>query len=239
MKKLVTSALAMIAGLAMAVDSQNVVGYQSVQATGGAYKMLGVTFSAVGETGTTLGSFIDQSTLSVSDIIMIPDASGAYLTYTYIDAETAEEEEIEGGAGWYDDDTVNANDVVLAVGSSVWFLPDATETIKVLGEVKTSWEKTVAGGKYTMMSFPFPKDYTLVSFTFEGTPGDVIMIPDASGVYASYSFIDAETSEEEELDGEGWYDEGGQKANAMSLTAGQGFWIYPESQATFSETLTL
>ncbi len=200
--------------------------------------MLGVTFSNVGQASTTLGTFIDQNTLSVSDIIMIPDASGAYVSYTYIDAETAADEEIEGGAGWYDDDTQKADDVQLAIGSSVWFLPDGTETIKVLGEVKTAWEKTVPGGTYSMMSFPFPQAYTLGSFTFAGTPGDIILIPDASGVYQSFSFIDEATSDEEELDGEGWYNEDGAKASTMSIAAGQGFWILPESQATLSATLT-
>ena len=128
MKKLVIGALALITVSAMAVESANIVGYNEVSLTGQKYAMLGVNFSTIGETTITLGGLVDQNTASVLDTILIPNASGVYTTYTFIDEATAEEEEMEDGAGWYNGDGENCKDMIILVGQGFWAYPQGNAT---------------------------------------------------------------------------------------------------------------
>ena len=85
--------------------------------------MFGVSFAGLGATETlTLGEVI-KGNFSFGDAIMIPDEDGIYTQYTYITAEVAEEEEIEGGAGWYGDDGENHNADSLPANQGFWLLP--------------------------------------------------------------------------------------------------------------------
>lgn len=203
--------------------------------------MFGVSFAGIGATETlTLGEVV-KGDFSFGDAIMIPDETGVYSQYTFITAEVAEEEEIEGGEGWYGDDGENHNnDVTFRNGQSFWIFPDSAVTVTIAGQVKSSWEYEAPANVYSMIANPFPTQITLGKFTYPGAFGDAIMIPDEDGVYTQYTYITAEVAEEEEIEGgSGWYGDDGENHNADPLPANQGFWLLPGADVTISATLSL
>ena len=247
------SATVAFQAVADGLASSDVVGYQKDGCEATTYKMYGVSFKAVGGDGKMTLNEVLKGDFTDGDSILIPDEAGVYSTYLYFgEATTSDPDEQEdnpeflNGPGWYLAGVFKGDSVTLANGQSFWFYPKAKVDTTMSGAVPKDWSYTAPANVYSMIANPFPTEIKLKDFTYAGTNGDTILIPDASGVYVTYLYFDeATTSDPDEqednpefLSGAGWYCSGVYSGN-VTVPANQGFWLLPKAQVTISATLAL
>lgn len=247
------SATVAFQAVADGLASSDVVGYQKEACAATTYKMYGVSFKAVTGDGKMSLNEVLTGDFADGDSILIPDETGVYSTYLYFGAETTSDpDELEDnpefahGPGWYLAGEFKGDEVKLANGQSFWFYPNAAVGATMSGAVPKEWSYTAPANVYSMIANPFPADIKLKDFTYAGTNGDTILIPDASGVYVTYLYFDeATTSDPDEqednpqfLNGAGWYCAGVYSGN-VPVPANQGFWLLPKNNVTISATLAL
>ncbi len=255
MKKLVTSALAMIAGLALAVDSQNIVGYTTQAITADTYYMIGVQFENVGSGAIAFDDLITMTGVQAYGDgnancaqILVSTASG-YDPYYYItDAWDADDKELGHDAWAYDGYECTAADLQ-ALGNGFWFkAPVAASgaTITVKGQVYAQNSATVSfpAGEYTIIANPFPVDTCFADVTTTGVTAyddgsancAQILVSTASGYDPYYYITDAWDADDKELGYDAWaYD--GYECEGTSVPAGASFWIKSGDAGTITFTL--
>lgn len=235
MKKLMTACAAcVLAGMVYAqVESVNIVGYQTVTATG-KYFSSGSTFVSVGSaTGEwKLGDVTVSGMDPFADFIQFlsPATAGTVLYATYIDASV--DEAYEGGGeliGWWDPNGLgetSLNDEVLAAGTG--FLCNFTSSGVVFtyaGEVlQGASTLDLSGMKYPMVANLTPVELTLGDITASGMDpfADFIQFlsPATAGTVLYATYIDASVDEAYEGGGEliGWWDPNGLGETSLNDT---------------------
>ena len=242
MKKLVTAfAACALAGLAFAqVESVNIVGYQTLTATG-QYFSTGPTFISVGDAN---GEWkLSDVTVSGMDAyndfvqFLSPDTAGTVLQATYIDAAWDAANGDGDGAliGWWDYNDIGGtslNEEVFAAGTG--FLCNFSSSgiaITYAGEVlQGSTQLDLSGSRYPMIANLTPIDLTLGDITVSGMDAynDFIQFlsPTTAGTVLQATYIDA-VWDAANGDGDGaligWWDYndiGGTSLNATELPAG-------------------
>ena len=119
----------MIAGLALAVDSQNIVGYQQYSLNAGQFYMVGVQFGAVGTAEGIPMKDLVTGTIPYGTQIQILKASGAsYDIYTYI-AEAYDESVDDFVPGWANGQEDMVHSGIVPVGAGCWVYPASNLTI--------------------------------------------------------------------------------------------------------------
>jgi len=207
MKKLLTACAAcVLAGMVSAqVESVNIVGYQTVTASG-QYFSSGPTFVTVGSATAdwNLGDIAVSGMDPFTDFIQFlsPNTAGTVLSATYIDAVADAAYGAGDGAliGWWDYNDVGGTSLdaeVFAAGTG--FLCNLTSTgvqFTYSGEVlQGDTALDLAGQKYPMIANLTPVDLTLADVTATGMDPFLDFIqflsPTTAGTVVSATYIDA------------------------------------------------
>jgi|GEM_PF-6197797 len=241
MKKLVTAFALCAAISAMAVDSDNIVGYNKVTADG-AYYLIGNPFASVGGGTNTLdklqGAFEsgDQIQVIYSEIDGITLNSFAYF-YLTVDADLVEQD------GWYDGASVYVgNTVKIAPNQGVYFYASslAAKSVTTSGEVSKSSVTTTFVDTYTAWSSAFPVGLNPNDsrFTWTMSSADQIQVVFSQidgitldSVACFYLTVDADL-----VDVDGWYDGANVLISAPISTAGQGVYVFAPAGGQVVET---
>ena len=248
MKKLVTAACALVAGMAMAqVQSANTVGFTTKSISADTFYLCGIQFEEVGN-GT--GAIKLDDLISMSGIVacgyddMESDAAqiqvrngNTYTPYYYIsDAYDAEGKEVTGwadGAGDLAEGAIN-------IGKGFWFKAPAaaisgTASLTLNGQVSGNASGTVtfAANTFVLAANPFPAavdfaDVTVSGITAVGyddmeSNAAQIQVRNGNAYTPFYYISDAYDADGKEV--EGWADGAGDLAEGDSISVGAGFWV--------------
>ena len=181
MKKLMLGVVALAAGAAMAIESENVVGYSQTPACGG-YSIGTVQFVNInGDAEFALNS-VRPTGEGVSDCVSIStiDSEG-YTVATYAWAEWSEEE-----IGWVNDDMEFVDDsVVFDAGTAFWIQNDVGEEIGLqsAGAVGQEDGSIPLSFGYSMAGNPFPVGVKLMDVIASGEGvSDCLSLSDRTSV---------------------------------------------------------
>jgi hypothetical protein len=210
MKKLVT-VFALCAGLsAYAVESANVVGYQTINIPAG-FSASATTFVTVGGDGTKclLGDIKGNAAFHLQSIqLLSSDGAGSViLTATYFD-----------GLGWFDNNDNLVNNTELKKGEAFIVSTGATgATLTFMGEVRaTTFSVAIANG-FTLMGNSLPRDITLGEITANAAfhlQSIQLLSSDGTGsviLTATY------------FDGLGWFDNNDNLVNSTIINSSSSF----------------
>ena len=213
MKTVMFAAAVAAAGGLMAIESANVVGYNTDTITAKKFNMVSVPFEGTDGKGFKLNQCLSGVDLTgtdnpaTADLIQIWDpATGAYESWYYYEAG-------DEWTGWWDFITATKlfEDVYpngLPAGSAFWYKSAASAakngSVVVAGQVPTaaSVDVEVLKGKFNMVAYPYPvafklNDTTKVSWanahgTADPSTADLIQIWDAAtGAYENWYYYEA------------------------------------------------
>ena len=257
MKKLVTAACALVAGLALAdgVESANIVGYQQVTLSQ-QWTILGVNFTAVDGSNISLQDAIPYvegmtaaNTVNNADQIQIQNASGGYDTYYMSNGKNAKNATVAGlEHKWASGYT--AATTTLAPGTAFWFYrKDATSpiTINIAGGVSmiASYAKQL-DGTWKHIANPYPTDLPLndgipyvEGMTAANTVNnaDQIQIQNAAGGYDTYYMSNGKNAKNATVAGLEHKWASGYTLATASIPAGKGAWFYRKGDTDFAITI--
>ena len=245
MKKLMIAAAAIAAvATAGAVESANIVGYDTLALRGGNQaKGVGASFIPVSEGGLKLGDIKIigyDTTEGYADFEVQAKQLDGYgrggTAYYWCDFE----EEGDVYYGWYDEDMNEYNDLALVAGEGLWVYSPSTDfQIQSAGAVPdTNIAVTLRGGNQAKLVVnPMPTTVTLGDVTVAGyntTDGYAdfeIQAKQLDGYGrggTAYYWCDFEEEGDVYY---GWYDEDMNEYNDLEVVAGDGLWIYSPSTA--------
>ena len=213
MKKVMFAAAVAAAGGLMAIESANVVGYNTDTITAKKFNMVSVPFEGTDGKGFKLNQCLSGVDLTgtdsptTADLIQIWDAaSGTYEDWYYYEAG-------DEWTGWWDAMTAtkmfeDQYSNGLPAGTAFWYKSAAAAakngSVVVAGQVPTaaSVDFEVLKGKFNMIAYPYPVAFKLndsnqVSWanahgTDSPTTSDLIQIWDAaSGTYEDWYYYEA------------------------------------------------
>ncbi len=227
MKKLMFSAVALCAAVGFsAVESDNVVGYQT-KASASGFNFVAPTFDAVDGTGAIALQDIAISGDNVtdsSDNIQILDEGGATVSqYIYMTAATS----ALSADGWVDGDLWALTDATVPYGAGILLdTANAGVTVTFAGQVATtdSEIKSVSGFNFTGNNSPVSINVQDITVSGDVTDSsDNIQILDEGGAtIAQYIYMTAATSG---LAADGWVDGDAWALADVSLEPGQGILV--------------
>ena len=169
MKKLMLGLAVAAVGSAFAVESSNIVGYNTISCAANKYYMLAVDFQSTGASTKTMllkdflkGDYVGATTDTDCPEIQIwdPAAMGGLGGYTHYYFWSASKPkgysnfwaESAAKSGWE-----AAQAITINCGQSVWFRSPTDCTITVAGQVvAVDTTITTVAGKYNMIANPFP-----------------------------------------------------------------------------------
>ncbi len=256
----------MIAGLALAVESANIVGYTEVSVAAGNFCMIGAQFTGVGQSTIAMGDLIQgdfaaalyKNRASQAPQVQILDASGSgYATYYYL-SDAYDEDADDDVEGWANASGDLVTAVTLKPGDSVWFKAIANTTLQLKGEViaeastganKVLTITTTTANQFSMIANPFPTVLDINAVTWTGLPQVLyknratqaaqIQVLDASGSgYATYYYLTDAYDEDTDDDVEGWANASGD-LTSTSIGQGLGFWLKLPSASTVTASFSL
>lgn len=253
MKKSMTAfAACLIAGMVSAqIESQNIVGYQTVPLTQNGYTFTCATLAPIGMTGgnMTLGDIAANANFApFEDSIVIFDASGSVaIMATYVSQENLDLWEMEGyEPGWYDFEdveltggTLNSTVLPFGTGMTVFTQYEGAGLLYVGEVVQENNPLPLTQNGYTFLGNASPVGLTLGDVTaneFFAPFEDSIVIFDASGSVALMAtYVSQANLDLWEMEGydPGWYDfedvelTGG-TLNSTPIVAGQGMTVYTQ-----------
>ncbi len=249
MKKLMSIAVAMAAGIVLATDgieSENTVGYLNQGTLPVGYTMVASQFIVPGTTSTvdllaymngtfTPGTYATRFT--ACPMIKIYKEGDGYTTFYYMeDAVNSKDEDV---TGWADGNGDLAEEILISPGDAVWVsLPNATASgVNLSGQVFSDATKSkdcVAG--YSMLSSPYPSALKFGELTWTGlvagtyttryTACPMVKVYTEGDGYTTYYYMsDAIDSNDDEVTG--WADGNGDLVETTQVLApaGKGFWV--------------
>ena len=245
MKKLAFCAAAAVAcGSLLAVESANIVGYNTDTLVKGKFNLISLPFAGVSGGAQTLASAMSGSwnggeTSNDGDQLKVWDpATASYKVYYYYEDSTHQWD------GWYDNsgsyyfDDCPENAGGLEAGWTAWYLSRGSEnpTVTMSGAIAPEDDVsfTVYGGGFTMIANPFPVafqpntatqvDWGAIHAGETSNDGDQIKLwTAATGSYSVYYYYADSTHQ-----WDGWYDNSGsyyfEDVVPEGIAAGQPFW---------------
>ena len=252
MKKVMFGLAAAAAISAFAIESANVVGYNTTAVAANTWYMAGVQFTDTA-TGTSISlqdflqgdfeakTFWDDE-LAIAPMVQIPGATG-YTAYYYFNDAASGTDEI---TAWADmgGDAVN---VALTPGQALWFKnPTAACNVTFAGQVLAAGTKeiTCTAGAYNMIANPYPTALALnsdkinwnvdpkVFWDDELSIAPIIQVYSAGGYTAYYYFSDAASGTDEIT---AWADMGGDAVD-VSIPVGGALWFKASDASTVTFT---
>ena len=238
MKKLMTAfAVCMVAGLVSAttgVESQNIVGYQTLDLNVGAFTHVSPTFITVGGAAQVTLSQLNGDMAETDSIQFIDPVSATAHEYFYLVAGSLS----PATTGWYQDDfTTPADDVVIDAGTSVYYSSQGGTKVTFAGEVNKNAVVVDTGAGFTPVGNPFPVDTTLGTISFSGITetSSVQFMSDTTATAAEYFWLEAGSLSPGAT---GWYlDDFTTPAGDTVVAAGKGF-LFSEQGTTTAVTFT-
>ena len=219
MKKLVSVAMSLVAGLALAetaVESANIVGYQDFNGTG-SFTLAVPTFLPVGTDGSTmkLGDLMANEDFAAGyDAIKLYNGGTLIKTVTFYPYDDPDDYDIPGG--WYEktdfnesDEPTLLNDTSLPYGIGFVFdRANSNAAVKFVGEVKESDTTLPSTGSFTLCGNTTPVDYTLADF--EGNESfkagyDAIKLYNGGTLDKTVTFYPYDDPDDYDIPG-GWYE---------------------------------
>ena len=238
MKKLMIATAVLCAAVSVnALESANVVGYESYDASlTDDMATIGVAFSNVGAVGGayTISDTMFGRTVEDGDQILLWDqAAYNLINYTYND-----------GFGWlltdaYGDEQGFVASITVEKGDLLWFLPnDPSNGVNVSGEVASSGAQTLTFDTSVADCFafvnPFPKDTLFSELTSFCEDGDQFILWDQ----AAYNLVNYTFN-----DGFGWLitdaygdEQGFATESDVAIPAGAGAYFLPGDTRTWTVT---
>ena len=231
MKKLMTvCAACMVAGLvSAAVESQNIVGYSTVDAPQGS-SIFAPTFTTVGggETDLTLGMITPGASFDAEDAsgggtiqFVNPDGTWGLLAQYWANY-----------GGWFDFDDNDVNDTVLPKGGACYVYSTAASTFMCAGEISLqSFDVTIPAGS-SQLGNPIPTALVLgditasVSFDAETSLQNSIQFINPDGTWGLLAQYWANYG--------GWFDFDDNNVNSTPLTESSAFYVYATADATLT-----
>jgi hypothetical protein len=216
MKKLVTAFALCAAISAMAVESENVVGYQTVTCPAG-FTVFAPTFLTVGGTPFTYKSL--SGTFEWSDNLQFFNAAGD-VTFT----ATWQTMEMAGlPDGWYDGEGNSLENTEMPAGLGFFISLASAGSVTVKGEVNKNSVTVTSESGFTVTGNCMPKGVTYGSLILTGIEwSDNLQFFNEAG-----DVIFTATWQTMEMAGlpDGWYDGEGNSLSATVIPAGQGFFL--------------
>ena len=216
MKKLVTAFALCAAISAMAVESENVVGYQTVTCASG-FTVFAPTFLTVGGTPITYKDI--KGTFEVFDNLQFFDAAGdVTFTATWYTLEAAGLPD-----GWYDGEGNSLADTQILAGKAFFVSLANAGSVTVKGEVNKNAVTVTSEAGFTVTGNCMPKGVTYGALIVTGIEVfDNLQFFDAAGdvtFTATWYTLEAAGLPD------GWYDGEGNSLSATVIPAGQGFFL--------------
>jgi len=216
MKKLVTAFALCAAISAMAVESENIVGYQTVACASG-FTVFAPTFLTVGGTPFTFkditGSMVDGDNLQFFDAVGNVSFAATWYTVESYGIPT----------GWYDDLGAPLADTEIPAGQGFFISLAAAGSVTVKGQVNTSPVTVNSVVGFVVTGNCMPKDTTYGSLVVSGlVDGDNLQFFDSVG---NVSFAATWYTVESYGIPTGWYDDLGAPLADTVISAGQGFFL--------------
>ncbi len=221
-KKLLTAALAgIIASAAFAddptnvVSSANIVGYVQTEVPASTFSLVANQFISTNGTDKTIGEIFGATLPDGTELYVF---DGTYTTYSYVD-----------GMGWVDENFLDAGDILIKRGQSLWIKNTQTspEEVTFSGDVpkNNSTTNSLLEG-FTLISSAYPVSETLLDLNFNAIDGDEIYVFQTGG-YVTYSYVD----------GMGWVDENFLDASNITIDVGVGFWYKTSSSRDWVQAI--
>ena len=227
-----TAALA-ACGAAFAIESANVVGYQTKTTVPG-FNFLAPTFTPINGTGNVNIQDIklDSTTAeSWSDNLQILDEGGATVsTYGYA---TAEESGFDKD-GWLDEEGNYAENITIPYGAGILIDSANDSSVTFSGQVSDTDSEivSVAGFNFTGNNTPVEidiQDIKLDAATAESWSDNLQILDEGGATIATDGFA---TAEESGFEKDGWLDGDGNYAENVKLAPGQGVLIDIANEGT-------
>ena len=211
--------MALIAGLAMAVDSANIVGFIDKTAEADVYTPVAVMFGDVG-----------VNTLAIDSIVFDGIAKYDSLQIFGNDGNVATEL-FKTKNGWEDQDDEDASGYVFQLGDSFWITPangeDVTATFP--GEVKsTALTITATADVYTPFGNGTPASVAITDIVFDG-----IAKYDSLQIFGNDGNVATELFKTKN----GWEDQDDEDASDYVFQPGEAFWICPANGEDVTVTI--
>ena len=213
-------------GATGAIESQNIVGYQTKETVAG-FNFVIPTFTPVAGGKVNIQDIKIQNATDWGDNIQILDEGGATVaTYYYASAaESGQEKD-----GWLNDSGELAN-ITIEPGLGILIDTAATAVLTFSGSVSTADTvfTTVPGFNFVGNNTPATVNIQDITITNATDWGDNIQILDEGGAtVATYYYASAAESGQEK---DGWLNDAGELAN-VTLDPGQGILIDTADTAT-------
>jgi hypothetical protein len=216
MKKLVTAFALCAAISAMAVESENVVGYQTITCPSG-FTVFSPTFLTVGGTPTTYkeitGTMVDGDNLQFFNAGGDVNFTATWYTFELLGLPT----------GWYDGDFNSLADTEIPAGQGFFVSLASAGSVTVKGQVNASPVTVTSAAGFTVTGNCMPKDTTYGSLIMTGlVDGDNLQFFNAGGdvsftaTWYTFELLGLPT---------GWYDGDFNSLSATVIPAGQGFFL--------------
>ena len=216
MKKILAFAAVAAIGSAMAVESANIVGYNTQDKSGSQYVSMSPAFITAGSEGTfKLSDIVLDGGDATGDNIQVlePAAATVSATYVYVSAAQAAEWGDASYQGWYNTDMdTSMDDVTFPVGTA--FLGNfGTKTVRptYAGQVVDgAVEMDCTGKQYVMFGNPVPRAITLGEIVMDGgdATGDNVQVLDPADATVSQTYVyvsAAQAAEWGDASYQGWY----------------------------------
>ena len=257
MKKVMFGLAAAAAIGAFAIESANVVGYNTVTINK-EYTILGIPFT--GTTGSAMSiqdavpyceGMTKGNATTTADTIQIMDSAGSYDVYFLCNGKKAKAT-IDGGDGkWVKSDEAVVSTATMPAGTPFWYVSKnyATPyTITVAGQVlSTSPEVPPPNVTYQLIANPYPCDLPLndsIPYAEGMTKGnatttaDTIQIMDNAGSYDVYFLCNGKKAKATIENGDGkWVKSDESVVTTASMPAGKGGWYVRQSASLANITI--
>ena len=260
MKKLMIAAAAAVCGSVFALESANIVGYNSVKVKGGKMNLLTVSFETVGNEA---GKATLKDVMSRDGLVSYSEdgeTAGDYIdtwdmengnwgkTYYYVNQPSWNEGEIDYTDTWMDADFVPGNPEMVS-GSSFWLFHNGEDidALTFAGQVAAgSKAYTLTGGKMNLCGNPLPVVLNLAdknqvsvanatSYSEDGeTAGDYVDTWDLTiGNWGkTYYYVNQPSWNEGGVDYTDTWMDADFVPSATDIQVGSGFWYYAVGNGT-------
>ena len=219
--------------------SSNIVGYEKLNLKAGSFVMGATQFQLVGGGSGTLSDLFSANDIPYNTEIRVVNESGSYDIYKYLDeAYNPVTDDVE--EGWADGFAELVKDP-FDPGTGFWVKAPENYELTEAGEVpsEATITLTLTPGMFQMISDPYPEAFNPNKVTWENLEYNTeIRVPNASGSYDIYKYLDEAYNAQTDDVEEGWADGFAELVLTPIADIKQGFWIRSTAETPVKITFT-